>query len=269
MANVGSYAGNAPKGASAKQQRQEVKKIAAEYQSDLRSYKSFTEDGLREYGGGLAEFARSVASQRRRLAKLRAGQLSGIAPPSTLFRSANSGGVLAAAATGRATAMVAAGGVAAVHGALLAAKLTVDLAIAWPVGVMAGTMGGLIAGCTIGAELPVSVLKPVTAIACGLAGAALLGVQTAVAPVASIPDEILIIPERVAARGMLAQKVFRSIDRFAVARAHVKHKKMSTRDIAQETDDMLKKAANMIETKRRTPPKIIESRYIFLRPPAD
>lgn len=235
-----------------KQQRHAVKEIASEFQSELRAYKSLTEDTLRE-GGGLAAFAQSVRDKRLRLTSLQNQPMSTVAPPSTIFRSVTSGATLAAAGTGRIPATVAAGAGAAVQTTIAGAVLVGYGLVSSPIGAVTGTFGGLAAGVVGGVMLPVSVLKPVTAVVGGVAGAALFGVGGAIAPLVNIPGNVVNAAVWSGSRGSLAQKAFRGIDRLAVAKAHVRHKKMSTADIAQETSALLEAATRMTEVKSRSP----------------
>ncbi len=262
MNNVGNYSRAQFLPAEAKQQRREVKQIANDYQRELRNFNKMSENDLRE-GGGLAQFAAKVAAKKVRLARLSENGLSSVAPKSGFSRSAKSGGVMAAAVAGRATASVAAGAGAVVHGATLATFFGVVGAVETPLGAVTGTFNGMVTGTVLGATMPVSVFKPVTAIAGGVAGVLVGGGSGAVAPMANMVGRMACIPELVAERGSLAHKAFRKIDRYQSAKEHVQQKSLSTQEIARRTERILTEAATKIESKRCSPQTEIQPPWHF------
>ncbi len=227
------YSSSSSYNSTARVQRHEVKQIAADCDSIINTYRKESNAGLTELK--IARLQNALAERQERLELLRAQGLSVHQPSPGALSQVRSQARLAGGTLSRGAAILGSRVGAATQLGFTAASLP----FAVVTGAIIGAVEGGILGSAVSSHALISVPAAVVSAGAGIAIGA--GAGPVVTTFNAIPD--------LANRGSLPKKVFRSIDNFPAARAHVQRKSMSTSAIASHTAALISHTIFEMESK--------------------
>ncbi len=206
--------------------RRAIKDIAIECETLKRDNSGFR--ALTKSTKAHDRVEKKLTEHQQTLAQMRQRGISDSRPQPSAMSGIRSRAVLTAGAATRMAALVTAAGVGVVEG-------TVAVVMSPIVGCMEGAMKGR----RTGADYPVGVAKPLTAVGCMGVGAVTGTVGGAVG--------MVIAPATVATPWSTTRRAFRLLDQFPKARAHVQRKQMSTADIAAQAERSIEQSLRDVE----------------------
>jgi hypothetical protein len=212
--------------------RREVKAITRYVDSEIATYKSIREVNLDP--GHLWIMAERLTDVQRKITALKDMGLSAVRPESSIGRSFKNTALLSGAVVSRVAAVP-------VAVALGVAETGVRLAVA-PLSAVTAGCGGGISGAVLGGVAAPLVLKPVGVLAGCVGGSVVCGLSAAATGVVNAPIYSV-------HKGSMMRTAFNKLDQFDVASAHVNRKKLSTSEIANNTDEKIVKTINKISAK--------------------